>query len=97
MMNLENFQSMVKNIDEFAKWLNENCGDDAAWILWYDKNYCKECSCVNINGEESCGWDADYAYCEIHKKCRFFPEKMKFQTVWKWLRCGQKVRRNNGI
>lgn len=74
MTRLENFQRMVANIDEFAKWLNENCGDDAAWILWYDKNYCKECACVNINGEESFDYDADYAYCEIYKKCRFFPD-----------------------
>lgn len=70
MTKLENFQYMVTNIDEFAKWLNENCGDDADWINWFDRNYCKNCESVSIDGS-ACG---DYAYCEVDKKCRFFPE-----------------------
>lgn len=60
-----------KNIDEFAKWLNDNGGDDSSWILWFDKNYCKKCEGVPI--DESTPW-RKYAWCEVHKKCRFFPD-----------------------
>lgn len=70
MTKLKNFQSMVMDIDKLAKWLNENCGDDADWILWFDKNYCQKCEGISIDGS-ACG---DYAYCEVNKKCKFFPE-----------------------
>ena len=61
-----------KDIDEFAEWLDKKCwSDDAPWMSWFDKNYCKKCEPVSIDGVTS--WDNDYAYCEIHKKCRFFP------------------------
>lgn len=70
MTNLEAFRSMTMDIDKFAKWLHENCGDDAAWVLWFDKKYCNKCECIPMN-DYSC---LEYAYCEVNKKCRYFPD-----------------------
>ncbi len=67
-----NFKSM--NIDELAKWLDEYCyHDNAPWMLWFDKNYCQKCEGIPMN-EWSC-WE--YSYCEVNKKCKFFPEMEK--------------------
>lgn len=60
-----------KNLDELAKWLNEHGCDDSPWILWFDKNYCKKCDCIPY--DESTPWK-ECAWCEVHDKCRFFPE-----------------------
>lgn len=63
----------IKNIDELAEWLNNHGNDESPWILWFDKNYCKKCKPVSIDGAIS-SWYEDYGYCEIHGKCRFFQE-----------------------
>lgn len=57
-----------KNIDEFARWYEENCLHDTdPCIKHWDRTYCKNCETIFEN-------DLEYAYCEVHDKCRFFPE-----------------------
>ena len=75
-----------KNIDELAEWLDEYCWhDNAPWMTWFDNKYCKNCEGVSIDGSAY----GDYAYCELHKKCKFFPELDEapncFQIVKMWL------------
>jgi hypothetical protein len=74
-----------KNIDEFAKWLNENGSDNSPWILWFDEKYCRKCKGVPINESEpwkKCAW------CELHNKCRFFadiesvPDCLQIAKMW---------------
>lgn len=75
-----------KNMDELAEWLVKHSGDDASWIRWFDKKYCRNCDCVPM--DESMPW-AEYAWCEVHNNCRFFPEMNKVpsceQIVKLWL------------
>ena len=34
----------TKSIDELAKWIDKyKVWDDAPWVIWYDKKYCKNC------------------------------------------------------
>lgn len=76
----ENLKSM--NIDEFAKWLEENClYDSDPCIKWFDETYCKNCKTVIENGRE-------YAYCELNDKCRYFkdademPDNSQIIKLW---------------
>lgn len=84
MVVFDNLKS--KNIDELAKWLDKHCYHDSApWMIWFDKNYCKRCEGIP---NESFPW-VEYAYCEVHKKCKFFPEMQEApsceQIVRLWL------------
>ena len=64
MNKFEEIQSM--NLDEFAKWFEENCIHDAdPCIKWWDETYCKNCKPEIRNGIE-------YGYCELNDGCRFF-------------------------
>lgn len=60
-----------KNIDELAEWFDKHSNGDDSWIRWFDKKYCRNCECIPI--DESMPW-RECAYCEVHNKCRFFPE-----------------------
>lgn len=65
----------IKNIDEFAEWLNEFCDfDSAPWWKWYDENYCKICEAIVDTDDE--GNEKEYAYCELYGNCRFFKDMM---------------------
>lgn len=80
------FESIPFNdIDKLAEWLDKHSGDDSPWVLWFDKNYCKRCHGVSIDGDS---W-GDYAWCEVHGKCAFFPEMDEapdcVQIVKMWL------------
>lgn len=74
-----------KNIDEFAEWLDKyGAYDDSAWDKWFNANYCQKCEAITMPCDEyACidGWSHSYyygdiecAYCEIHKKCRYFED-----------------------
>lgn len=73
-----------KNIDEFAKWFEENClHDDDPCIRWFNETYCKDCEDVDKDGEEC-------AYCELNGKCRYFNDMDSMpdnrQTIKLWLK-----------
>lgn len=89
-----------KNIDELAEWLDKyGTYDYAPWIEWFDKTYCQKCEAIMMPREEYAriaGWSrSDYcgniecAYCEIHKKCRYFQDMNKvpnnIETIKMWL------------
>ena len=65
------FESVpFNNINKLAEWLDKYTGDDCAWINWFDRKYCKQCDGVSIDGDSY----GDYGWCEIHGKCKYFPE-----------------------
>ena len=64
----------AKNIDELVDWLYEYCDfDSAPWWKWWDENYCSKCESV-ISRISEIGRDVEFAWCELHDKCRFFSE-----------------------
>lgn len=75
----------LKDIGELAEWLDKHTGDDATWMNWFDKNYCKNCEGISIDGDS---W-GDYCWCEIFDKCKFFPEMYEspdcVQIIKLWL------------
>lgn len=86
MTKFENLQS--KNIDEFAKWYEENClHNDDPCIQWFDTTYCKRCEPIVQQNEM--GYKMEYAYCELNGKCRYFQElddmPTNHQTIMAWL------------
>lgn len=69
--------------DEFANWLEENWShDDDPCLRWFDEKYCSKCEPLEIDERE-------YAYCEVHHKCRFFQELNEMpigvETMKLWL------------
>ena len=64
-----------KSIDEFAEWLDTySLFDGSPWMEWFDKTYCQKCEAEYaqldyLEKECLCAW------CEIHKKCKYFPDK----------------------
>lgn len=82
MNNFEKLHSM--SIDELVKWLDQyGQFDNSPWSVWFNEKYCNNCESIKCryaeakerlditpfyNGEIEC------AYCELEKKCRFFPE-----------------------
>lgn len=86
MTAFQNFKSMT--IDELAEWLDKYGDFDAApWMEWFDKNYCNKCEGVNVtNGMYH---TYEYAWCELHNKCKFFQDMNDVpdskQTVKMWL------------
>lgn len=88
MTNLDLLKS--KSLDELAEWLNENCQhDEAPWLEWFDKNYCKKCKPITCKIEATNigleplfpEQEVDCAYCELHKNCKFFKHLDKVPDV----------------
>ena len=76
-------------MDELAKWLDENGQfDTAPWMMWWDKTYCRNCPDIMCHYEDS-DYEFPCAYCELHKKCMFFPdmdeEPSSLEIVKMWL------------
>ena len=78
-----------KNIDEFAEWLDEyGAFDGSPWIEYFNEKYCNKCDpeIVNLVSTDD---EMEFSYCEIHNKCRFFPDIEGTpdgkQTVKLWL------------
>ena len=76
------------NIDEFAEWFNEHCAHDTdPCISWWDKNYCNKCEAViaTIEGYHN---DVEFAWCELHDKCKYFkdldktPDTLQMTKLW---------------
>lgn len=93
MRMFESFKS--KNIDELAKWLDENCyHDNAPWMIWFDKNYCKKCEGVHL--VDSYPWQ-EYCWCEINKKCKFFQDMEEAPNCEQIVRLWLESEDNNGV
>ncbi len=76
------------NIDELAKWLDEQCPHDVdPCVTWWDNTYCKNCESVTAKYDDSC-IDMEFAWCELHGKCRFFqdmdevPDTVQITKMW---------------
>lgn len=63
------------NIDELATWLDEKFSGfyDSPWEKWWNKNYCDKCEpeIGRFKGEDR---DAQFCWCELHGKCKYFQE-----------------------
>lgn len=70
---------------ELAEWLDEHgMYDNSPWSTWFDKNYCSkcesiECKVIDDDISKKLGFKPRYgniqcAYCELEKKCKFFPD-----------------------
>lgn len=81
-------QMKCMSVDEFIDWLDKYIAfDSAPWMYWYDKNYCQKCEPV-IKYDDS-GGSMEYAWCEMHGKCKFFEHMSEVpstkETIKMWL------------
>lgn len=78
-----------KSVDELVEWLDECIVySPAPWDNWFDEKYCSKCQSEIAWSSELCR-NAEFAYCELHNKCRFFEHMDKApnakQIVKMWL------------
>lgn len=70
----------LMDIDKFAEWLDEHGQlGQSPWMEWWNENYCSQCPLENdylhdCTGEQDYYVPAEFAWCELHNKCKFFPE-----------------------
>lgn len=90
MNNFEKLQSM--SVEELVEWIDDNVySDGAIWWEWFDKKYCDKCESEIVYIDDICGPNTKHkcAYCEVHDKCRFFPEMNDVpdnkETIKMWL------------
>lgn len=79
MTNFDKILSMDKKA--YAQWLADNVEYDySPWERWFSENFCDRCESVMIEHES---WNrvCSASYCEIHEKCRFFPEMDHSPTI----------------
>ena len=77
-----NYNKIVSmSIEELAHWLDKHgLFEESPWMSWFNTKYCNNCESVIVLKEkslETLGFntyhDAECAYCEVNKDCRFFP------------------------
>lgn len=74
----EKIRSM--DIDDFAEWLDKHGRfGGSLHMQWWEKNYCSQCPLENgylhdCTGEYDYYVPTEFAWCEKHNKCRFFPD-----------------------
>jgi hypothetical protein len=83
-------QISSKSLEDLAKWLDVNGQfDGSPWMKWFDKTYCSRCESIHIKKEDSkaiLGFELMFvdettcSYCEVNKKCKYFPELPKTPT-----------------
>ena len=71
--------------EALAKWISDfGNHDNGPWMNWFDKTYCQKCEPEIVTRDESkskLGFQLLYkdktecSYCEVHKECRFFPNR----------------------
>lgn len=62
------------SIDEVAEWIAKNGQfDGSPWMDWFNKKYCENCPAEKVY-VEYWGNYQDCAWCELHDKCKFFPD-----------------------
>ena len=88
MTRFEKFQKM--NLAEFAQEFNSLIESDCApWDEEFDKKFCENCESIECEYEFGADWFAVHSgtrtvsvsYCELHDKCRFFPDKNSIPTA----------------
>ena len=83
MNNFEKLRSM--SVEDLAKWLDQNgIIDHSPWLDYFNNKYCANCEsvmCKYEDAEAAIGFkpcfsddDIECAYCEVYKKCRYFPD-----------------------
>lgn len=78
MTNFENIKAM--NIDETTVWLDKyGKFDNSPWKQWFNEKYCSNCPVEHgylpdYTGMETWHVPTEFSYCELHDKCRFFPD-----------------------
>lgn len=78
MTRFEKFKSM--DIDSFVEWIDRHGQfDNSPWASWWDENYCNKCPSetgyiLDTEGEMEWRTPCEFAWCELHDKCKFFPE-----------------------
>lgn len=81
MNNFDNIKSL--SLDGFAEWLDSLAyNEDAPWNVWFDNAYCNKCKSIECSHAEYWGEDKEpfchgtitCGYCELHNKCKFFPD-----------------------
>ena len=86
MSNFEKLKSM--SMEDLAAWLDKNgIIDNSPWLEDFNNKYCANCEsvmCKYENAEAAVGFkpyfsddEIECAWCEIYKKCRFFPDMDK--------------------
>lgn len=76
MNNFEKLKSMT--VSELADWLDKyGQFDGSPWMDWFNENYCNKCESIKckVDGKDAFwpGYTTDCAYCELEKKCKYFP------------------------
>lgn len=72
MTNFERLQAM--DIDQLSEWLDEQGQvDNSRHVEWFNSKYCENCPSV-MRCYENSKWEFPCSWCEIHGKCKFFPE-----------------------
>ena len=63
-----------QTVDEFIDWLDEYCRfEGSPWIQWWNENYCSKCPAM-IGKYEDSDRELEFSWCELHDKCKFFPD-----------------------
>ena len=88
MTKFENLK--LKNIDEFAEWLDTiGSSDDSPWINYFNDTYCAKCESEFIYDQRELYGERKCAWCELHNnKCKFFqymkeaPNNIQMIKLW---------------
>ena len=78
MTQFENFKNM--DIDALTEWLDKHGQfDGSPWNAWWNEKYCNNCPVEHgyfpdDSGEERWYVPTEFAWCEKHFKCKFFPD-----------------------
>ena len=92
MNNFKNLRSM--SIDQLVEFLGTNGHHDAIWWKWFEEAYCEKCESETVyidehEGEHIWKTECECCYCEVHDKCRFFPDMDDVpdskETIKMWL------------
>jgi hypothetical protein len=79
----------IKNLDEFAVWLESIACDDSPWMKWFNDTYCTNCKPV-LGFIDYLGRDCECSYCELNGNCRYFLDLPEVpspeETVKLWLK-----------
>lgn len=75
-MKMNNFEKLKQmSVNKFAKWLDEYGNfDSSPWMKWFDETYCANCESITTHPVAYPNLDIPCAYCELEKKCKFFPD-----------------------
>lgn len=72
MTQFEKFKTM--SLEEMVEWLDEYAiFDDSPWMEFWDSRYCNNCPVETMYAPDY-GREMKFAWCELHDKCKFFPD-----------------------